>query len=201
MRVLRFIWRGVLAFDRIGSRIPQLVQIWLIEFFFALPLAFFIAKLIDIRGASDVPGTGESMPGVFWGALVVSLVCGFYFFRSLNRPRSCCLPRRSRRWLVAMTTNHGDSTFYWRVAGVRRVRNPLNKRIGSYRGNLSPAMGRVHRARVMFGMSTSTYVGTFVGGTGWSSTKTPAVWPLGILRSSGLMQAPLRITPPACSQQ
>jgi hypothetical protein len=37
MRVLRFIWRGVLAFDRSGSRIPQLVQIWLIEVFFALP--------------------------------------------------------------------------------------------------------------------------------------------------------------------
>jgi hypothetical protein len=28
MRVLRFIWQGVLAFDRIGSRIPQLIQIW-----------------------------------------------------------------------------------------------------------------------------------------------------------------------------
>ena len=63
MRVLRFIWRGVLAFDRIGSRIPQLIQIWLIEFFFALPLAFFIAKIIDIRGAFGVPGTGGSIPG------------------------------------------------------------------------------------------------------------------------------------------
>jgi hypothetical protein len=31
MRVLRFIWQGVLAFDRIGSRIPQLVKIWVIE--------------------------------------------------------------------------------------------------------------------------------------------------------------------------
>jgi len=59
MRVLPFIWRGVLAFDRIGSRIPQLIQIWLIELFFALPLAFFIAKVIDIRGAFGVPGTGE----------------------------------------------------------------------------------------------------------------------------------------------
>jgi len=76
MRVLRFIWRGVLAFDRIGSRIPQLIQIWLIELFFALPLAFFIAKLIDIRGAFGVPGTGESLAGVFWGALMVSLACG-----------------------------------------------------------------------------------------------------------------------------
>jgi len=40
-------------------------QIWLIELFFALPLTFFIAKFIDIRGAFGVPGTGESMPGVF----------------------------------------------------------------------------------------------------------------------------------------
>jgi hypothetical protein len=31
MGVLRFIWRGVLAFDRIGSRIPQLIQILLID--------------------------------------------------------------------------------------------------------------------------------------------------------------------------
>src|SRR4029450_44651 len=53
----------------------------------ALPLAFFIAKLIDIRGAFGVPGTGESLPGVFWGALVVSLICGFFFFKSLIRPR------------------------------------------------------------------------------------------------------------------
>ena len=65
MRVLRFIWRGVLAFDRTGSRIPQLIQIWLIELFFAIPLTFFIAKLIDIRGAFGVPGTGESLPGCF----------------------------------------------------------------------------------------------------------------------------------------
>lgn len=87
MGVLRFIWRGVLAFDRIGSRIPQLIQIWLIELFFAPPLTFFIAKFIDIHGAFGMPGTGESMPGVFWGSLVVSLVFGFFFFKSLIRPR------------------------------------------------------------------------------------------------------------------
>lgn len=55
--------------------------------FFALPLTFFIAKLIDIHGVFGVPGTGESIPGVFWGALAVSLVFGFFFFRSLIRPR------------------------------------------------------------------------------------------------------------------
>lgn len=159
MRVLRFIWRGVLAFDRIGSRIPQLIQIWLVELFFALPLSFFIAKLIDIRGAFGVPGTGESVPGVFWGALAISLVCGFFFFRSLIRPRvveGTWTPTLSAhvgdykvmmgnpQWtthykylsshpsysslllltapipgvMVAMTANQGDSTFYWRVAGI-----------------------------------------------------------------------------------
>lgn len=86
-RVLRFIWQGVLAFDRIGSRIPQLIQIWLVEFFFVMPLAFFIGKVIDIRGAMGVPGTGGSVPGVFWGALALSLVTGFFFVRGLVRPR------------------------------------------------------------------------------------------------------------------
>jgi hypothetical protein len=86
-RVLRFIWQGVLAFDRIGSRIPQLIQIWLIELFFVMPLAFFMGKVIDIRGAFGVLGTGGSVPGVFWGALVLSLVTGFFFVRGLVRPR------------------------------------------------------------------------------------------------------------------
>lgn len=67
MRVLRFLWQRVLAFDRIGSRIPQLIQIWLVELFFVMPLAFFIGKVIDIRGAFGVPGTGESLDRVFWG--------------------------------------------------------------------------------------------------------------------------------------
>lgn len=159
MHVLQFIWRGVLAFDRIGSRIPQLIQIWLIEFFFALPLTFFIAKLIDIRGGFGVPGTGESLPGVFWGALVVSLVFGFFFFRSIIRPRvvrgtwtpvvhadvgSVTIYGGNRQWstsydyltshpsysllllltapipasMFLATSHHGDSTFYWRVAGI-----------------------------------------------------------------------------------
>jgi hypothetical protein len=124
---------------------------------FALPLAF--AKIIDIRGAFGVPGTGESMPGVFWGALVVSLVCGFFFFRSLIRPRvvrgswtsmikadvgDYTVMAGNRAWkvnydyltshpsysllllltapipavMVLMTINHGDSTLYWRVAGI-----------------------------------------------------------------------------------
>ncbi|WP_319457255.1 MULTISPECIES: hypothetical protein [unclassified Mycobacterium] len=87
MGVFRFVWRGVLAFDRIGRRVPQLVQIWLVEFLFAIPLTFFIAKVIDIRGAFGVPGSGDSLGGAFWGALAVALVCGFFFVKSLVRPR------------------------------------------------------------------------------------------------------------------
>ncbi|RZT26067.1 hypothetical protein EV589_1819 [Mycobacterium sp. BK558] len=158
MRVLRFIWGGVLAFDRIGSRIPQLIQMWLLELFFAMPLTFFVAKLIDIHGAFGVPGTGEPVPAVFWGALAVSLVAGFFFVRNLIRPRvvagSWTPPVRADvgdytvavgnpQWtahyvyltshpsyallllltapipavMVLATQNHGDSTFYFRVAG------------------------------------------------------------------------------------
>lgn len=159
MRVLQYIWRGVLAFDRIGARIPQLIQMWLLELFFAMPLTFFIAKLVDIRGGFGVPGTGEPIPGVFWGALAVSLVCGFFFVRGLIRPRvvqgswtpmvkadvgDVTVYAGNPRWtahyvyltshpsyallllltapipavMVLATENHGDSTFYFRVAGV-----------------------------------------------------------------------------------
>jgi hypothetical protein len=159
MRVLRFIWRGVLAFDRIGSRIPQLIQIWLGELLFVISLSFFIAKIIDIRGAFGVPGTGGSLPAVFWGAFALSLVCGFFFVRNLVRPRvvegkwtpmirgdvgDYTVMVGNPQWtvhyvyltshpsyallllltapipavIVAATVNHGDSTFYFRVAGI-----------------------------------------------------------------------------------
>jgi len=96
---------------------------------------------------------------VFWGALVVSLICGSFFFKSLIRPRMVdgtwtpmikadvgdyLVAVGNRQWtthykyltshpsysllllltapitavMAAMTTNHGDSTFYWRVAGI-----------------------------------------------------------------------------------
>ncbi|MCX2714556.1 hypothetical protein [Mycolicibacterium sp. J2] len=87
MGVLHFLWRGVLAFDRVGSRIPQLVQITFVELFFVMPLAFFIGKVIDIRGALGVPGTGGAVPPVYWAALMLSLACGFFVVRSLVRPR------------------------------------------------------------------------------------------------------------------
>lgn len=159
MGVLRFLWQRVLAFDRVGSRIPQLIQIWLAELFLVMPLAFFIGKVIDSRGAFGVPGTGEPIPATFWGALVVALVAGFFFFRSLVKPRIvkgswapvvtadlgdftvAAVNNRARvdylyltshpsyallllitapipAVMVAATTNHGDSTFYWRITGI-----------------------------------------------------------------------------------
>jgi hypothetical protein len=113
--ILRFIWSGVLAFDRIAHRIPQLIQIWLVELFFVMSLAFFIGKILDIRGALGVSGTGGSIPGVFWGALVLALVTGFVFARGLVRPR---LVEGSWMPMVRIPTG-GDVDV---VAGNRRAR-------------------------------------------------------------------------------
>lgn len=115
MGVLRFLWQRVLAFDRLGARIPQLIQTWLTEFFFVMPLTFFIGKVIDIHGALGVPGTGERLDGTFWGALVVSLVFGFFFVRSLVRPRMV-----QGSWTPTVHADIGPVTVYggnpaWRV--------------------------------------------------------------------------------------
>lgn len=105
MAALRFLWRQVLAFDRIGSRIPQLIQIWLAELFFIMPLAFFIGKAIDIHGGFGVPGTAEPMPGTFWGSLAVALFAGFFFVRSLVKPRIV-----KGSWAPVVKVSAGDFT-------------------------------------------------------------------------------------------
>lgn len=103
--MLRFIWQRVLAFDRVGSRIPQLIQIWLLEFFFVMPLAFFIGKTIDIHGGFGVPGTGETLGGTFWASLVIALIAGFFFMRSLVRPRIV-----TGSWAPVVKADVGDVT-------------------------------------------------------------------------------------------
>ena len=107
MGVLRFVWKRVLAFDRIGSRIPQLIQIWLLELFFVMPLAFFIGKAIDIHGALGVPGTGEKLDATFWGSLVVALIAGFFFVRSLVKPRIV-----EGSWAPVVHADVGDFTVF-----------------------------------------------------------------------------------------
>lgn len=83
----RWIWQQVLAFDRVGRRFPRLVQIWLVEFFIVLGLAFFLGKVLDARGALGCPGSGEGPDGTFYGLLAIALLGLFFFFRNLLRPR------------------------------------------------------------------------------------------------------------------
>src|SRR5689334_5788510 len=88
MRILGFIWSGVLAFDRIGSRFYYLVQVWLCDLFIVMPFAFFFGHLIDVHGCCGVVGTGEGIDGTYWGCLVVGLGFLGLFLRGLVRPRS-----------------------------------------------------------------------------------------------------------------
>jgi hypothetical protein len=81
--------------------------VWLTELFLVLPLMFFIGKVIDIHGAFGVPGTGEGIDGVFWGALVVSLVFGFFFVRSLVKPRVV-----QGSWTPVVRADVGQVTVY-----------------------------------------------------------------------------------------
>ena len=84
--MLGWIWRGVLAFDRIGSRIPQLIQMMVVELIIVFCLGGFIAKVIDIRGGWGCPGEGE-LDSTFWGALGVGLFFLFFFVRNVFWPR------------------------------------------------------------------------------------------------------------------
>ncbi|BCW90249.1 hypothetical protein sos41_34170 [Alphaproteobacteria bacterium SO-S41] len=84
--MLGWIWRGVLAFDRIGSRIPQLIQMMIVELIIVFCLGAFIAKAIDARGGWGCPGEGE-LDSTFWGALGVGLFFLFFFVRNVFWPR------------------------------------------------------------------------------------------------------------------
>jgi hypothetical protein len=84
-----------------------LIQIWLGELFFVMPLAFVIGKTIDIHGAFGVPGTGESLNGTFWGALVVALIASFFFVRSLVKPRIV-----QGSWAPVVKADVGDFTVF-----------------------------------------------------------------------------------------
>ncbi len=84
---MAWLWYGVLAADRLLRRVPSLIQVWLVEYFLVVPLAFFIGKLVDIRGAYGCPGTDETLDGTLWGCLGLSCVCGFFFMKNLIAPR------------------------------------------------------------------------------------------------------------------
>ncbi len=85
--MLRWLWNGVLAFDRIGRRIPQLIQMMLVEFGIFMLIGAFIAKWLDIRGGYSCPGEPGELDSTFWGALAIGLLCLFFFLRNVFRPR------------------------------------------------------------------------------------------------------------------
>lgn len=66
---------------------PSLIQIWLVEFFIVVPLAFFIGKQIDTRGAWGIPGTSEPFDFGFLVFLGLALAGLFFFFKNLFFPR------------------------------------------------------------------------------------------------------------------
>lgn len=81
------LWRGVLAFDRIGRRIPQLIQMMVVELVIFICIGAFIAKVIDIRGGYGCPGEPGELDAIFWGALAVGLVFLGFFIRNVFWPR------------------------------------------------------------------------------------------------------------------
>jgi hypothetical protein len=84
---MAWLFQGIFALDRAMRLFPSLIQVWFVEFFLIVPLAFFVAKLIDIKGGFGCPGEPSSIGGTMWGALALSLLAGFFFIRNLVRPR------------------------------------------------------------------------------------------------------------------
>ena len=85
--MLAWVWRGVLAFDRIGQRIPQLVQMMVVELAIAFCIGGFVASVIDGVGGFGCPGTGAAPDGTSWVALGVGLFFAFFFVRNVFWPR------------------------------------------------------------------------------------------------------------------
>lgn len=100
--MLRWLWRGVLAFDRIGSRIPQFVQMMLVEMGIYLLIGAFVAKLLDAREGFGCPPEPGGPDSTFWAVLAIGLVCLFFFLRSVFRPR-----RVAGQWTPMVDTGIG----------------------------------------------------------------------------------------------
>lgn len=84
---MRRLWNHFKYADEMMRIFPSLAQVWLVEFFIILPLAFFIGKLIDKRGAWGIPGTREPFDGGLWILLGVGLLASFFFLKNLLFPK------------------------------------------------------------------------------------------------------------------
>lgn len=72
-----------------------------------MPVTFFFASIIDSRGAFGVPGTGNGLEGGDWVVLAIGLVFGFFFVKSLVRPKVV-----TSTWTPMVSADVGDVTVF-----------------------------------------------------------------------------------------
>lgn len=87
MGIGRRIWSGILAFDRLGQRIPRIIQIMVTEYLGGLMVGAFLAKLVEQRGTAACAGTGSGPDTTFWVVLGLGLACLGWLLRDVFRPR------------------------------------------------------------------------------------------------------------------
>jgi hypothetical protein len=87
MGIGRTIWSGILAFDRLGTRIPRVIQIMITEYMGGLMAGAFIAKVIQARGTASCTSGGPSPDTTDWVVLGLGLACLGWLLRDVFRPR------------------------------------------------------------------------------------------------------------------
>jgi hypothetical protein len=87
MGIGRRIWSGVLAFDRVGSRVPRIIQIMVTEYMGGLMAAAFVAKIVQQRGTAACTGGGPPLDMTDWVVLALGLALLGWLLRDVFRPQ------------------------------------------------------------------------------------------------------------------